>query len=674
MLATLADAPLQDGRLVYEPKYDGIRALVEVDVAPGRVRAASKARVVAPRVRIWSRLGNEKTMQFPEVVAALAAWSRTRRRSVVLDGEIVALDQAGLATGFQKLQDRIHLSVEKDIARLASERPVAFVAFDLLRTDGEDLRSLPLVERRKKLEAALARDVSHVLRISDFAVGDGTALYERARAQGWEGLIAKDARSIYRSGQRTMEWRKLKLVKRQELVIGGWTEPRRSRARFGALLLGVQEVKGLRYVGHTGTGFTEKELHRLGDLLMAREIATCPFLTRPASNERPHWVRPELVAEVKFAEWTDEGLLRQAVYLGLRDDVRSATVRREEKKSPPPHSTRPPSGDEQQDELTQALQELEQSKAGGGTLELAGGARVEVTSLRKKLWPKLGFTKGDLLRYYIAVAPYLLPVLSDRPLVMRRFPNGVDSAAFYQQRAPTEAPAGVRVEKVAADKEVPSRLVGGSLATLLYMTQIAAISQDPWFSRVRAIDDMDFAAIDLDPMPGATFSRVLDVARWTREELEALGVIGFPKTSGASGVHIYIPMPPGTSYEAGLLFCQIVATLVARKHPKAATVERSVKGRGRDSVYVDYLQNIRGKTLACAYSARASAFAGASTPLTWNEIADGVDTRDFTIRTLPSRLRSVGDLWSPLRLSKGVDLGAALDRAQLKHGKERGGR
>lgn len=710
MLATLADVPLQDARLVYEPKYDGIRALVEVAVpADGRAR-----------VRIWSRAGNEKTSQFPEIVAGLMAWAARRRCSVMLDGEIVAVDPAGTPMGFQRLQDRMHMTVGADLSRLSSKRPAVLIAFDLLLDDGADLRGLPLTERRARLEAALSGgERPDVLRVSQVAVGDGTALYRQAQEQGWEGLIAKVAASTYRSGQRGLEWRKIKLFKRQEFVIGGWTEPRRSRARFGALLLGEHQAgAGLRYVGHAGSGFTEKDLRRLGDLLDARAVADCPFTARPAANERPHWVKPDLVAEVQYFDRTDDGILRHAVYLGLRDDVSAAAVRREEKRgaeegtggggatgkprqpqkakakgmggrTPTATLTPTPTGPEtersvgapptaasgptpeQLGALLAALEAIEAAGAGGGSLQLPGGVRLDVTNLNKKLWPQLGITKGEMLRYYVRVAPYILPVVRDRPLVMRRLPNGIDAPAFYQQRGPAEAPPGVRVETLAGDQGVPSRLVGGSLATLLYMAQIAAISQDPWFSRVQSTADADFAAIDLDPGPGATFSRVLDVARWTREELDALGVIGFPKTSGVSGLHIYIPLPPGTAYASGMLFCQIVATLVAGKHPREATVERTVDRRAPDAVYVDYLQNIEGKTIACAYSARSSDYAGASTPLEWSEVAGPVDPRAFTIRTLPARLQVKGDLWAKLRLSKGVDLEAALDRVRAKHGKKR---
>jgi bifunctional non-homologous end joining protein LigD len=259
--------------------------------------------------------------------------------------------------------------------------------------------------------------------------------------------------------------------------------------------------------------------------------------------------------------------------------------------------------------------------------------------------------------------------VGDRPLVMKRLPDGIAGPSFYQHRAPDDVPPGVRAQPVPGDTDVPRRLIGGSLTTLLYMAQLAVLSQDPFFSRVQSPAVMDFAAIDLDPMDRATFARVLDVARWVRDELEGLGVTSFPKTSGASGLHVYIPLPPRTPYKAGMLFCQIVGELVAKKHPREATVERTVGKRDPTTIYVDCLQNIEGKTLACAYSARASDYAGASTPLTWDEVDAGVDPRDFTIRTLPARVRAVGDLWEALRTAPGIDLSAALERVHSRHGR-----
>lgn len=664
MLATLAEASLRDPQVVYEPKYDGIRTLIAVE--PGEA---------AGGVTILSRLGADKTSQFPEIVAALHRFRQTLKAPVILDGEIVALDAAGDPAGFQHLQGRIHLSDPAAIARRAREQPAAFVAFDVLRDGGEDLRPLPLGIRRARLERVLGSAGSPALRFSEFVPGDGTALYQRALERGWEGLVAKRLDSRYLAGRRTAQWRKLKIVKRQECVIGGWTEPRKSRAFFGALLLGVYEGEALVYVGHTGTGFSEAALARIAALLRPLERASCPFQTRPRTNERPHWVEPRLVAEVRFTEWTGDGILRHPAYIGLRDDVDPRTVRRDPMPvrrgltprwvgspvtgSPPRPSLRWPLQQDAREPLD-VIAQLEdiEGRGGKGTLRFPGGGRLDVSNLDKVLWPR-GITKGELMCYYAWVSPFLLPVVADRPLVMRRFPDGITGKGFYQQRAPRDVPRGVRVEGLAADRVVPSRLIGGSLITLLYMTQRAAISQDPWFSRVQSLDFPDYAAFDLDPMPGVSFGQVLDVARWIRDELEALGIPSVPKTSGARGLHVYVPMQSRTSYEAGRLFCQLVSTIVADSHPRTATVARAARARGR-KVYVDCLQNSRGKTLTSAYSARATEAASVSTPLTWQEVEGGVDPREFTIRTLPDRLRSVGDLWAALRASPGADLAGVL--------------
>jgi bifunctional non-homologous end joining protein LigD len=402
-----------------------------------------------------------------------------------------------------------------------------------------------------------------------------------------------------------------------------------------------------------GTGFDERELGRVMALLKPLEIKEPPFVERPAATEGVHWVRPQLVAQVKFTEWTADGHLRHPVYLGLRDDKKPGTVVREGGRTA---SRNPEPGPP---DLLAQLHALEAGRR-DGVLALPNGQHLSVTNLHKVFWPEPHLTKGDLFRYYVQVAPFLLPVLADRPLVLKRYPNGVTGTSFYQHRAPDDVPEGVRVEAI----ERP-QIVGGDLFTLLFTTQRAALSQDPWFSRVGHVDAADHVALDLDPPPGAPFARVLDVARWIHDELDAMGATGAPKTSGADGLHIYIPLPPGTPYDAGLLFCQIVATVVAQKHPKAATLERSIRARGT-RVYIDCLQNAAGKTLASAYSARASEFAGVSTPVTWREVEEGIDRRDFTITSVPGRLKRMGDLWSALRESKGVDLARAARRAEKK--------
>ena len=647
-----------------EPKWDGIRVIADVS---------------ARGARLWTRNGNDKAPQFPEIVGALTVLAADGG-PLVLDGEIVALDAKGNPAGFQHLQGRIHLTE----GEVPPDARTALIAFDILKDGATDYLDRPLHERRTALERVFSRTNTPVLRISDQVRGDGRALYKQAMEQGWEGLIAKHAASLYRPGKRSPDWRKIKLVHEQEFVIGGWTEPRHSRSYFGALLLGVYNGGDLVYTGHTGTGFNGKELARVWKLLKPLESATSPFTPKPKTNEHPHWVRPELVAQIKFTEWTADGKLRHPVYLGLRDDKKAADVTREKggrvrgssgrvrgsafkvqrsgvapraqtrRNTAPrtrnePRTLNPEPGTRS---LLEQLSALESARK-DGLLTLPDGDSLKVTNLHKPFWPQQKLTKGDLMRYYARVAPFVLPAVADRPLVMKRFPNGVAAQPFYQHRAP-EVPSGIRTQVVGVVEERP-QIIGGSLKTLLYMTQLAAISQDPWFSRVMHPEFADYAAFDLDPADGVPFARVLDVARWIRDELDALGAVGVAKTSGADGLHVYVPLPAGTPYEAGMIYCQIVAALVEQKHPKIATTERSVKSRGK-RVYIDCLQNILGKTLATAYSARASDYAGVSTPVTWQEVDEGFERRDFTIATTPSRFEAIGDLWAKLRKSRGVDL------------------
>jgi bifunctional non-homologous end joining protein LigD len=700
MLASIGDVPLASADFAYEPKYDGIRALVAIEPAPGTGRRRSPA-----RVRIWSRLGNEKHTQFPEVTAALGEAFAGLRTPLLVDGEIVAVDAAGLPTTFLDLQSRIHV---REPSHGEPATKVAFVAFDLLMEGTKDFRSRSLQERRALLERAFADRTGDAVRISEQAVGDGRALQARAHDAGWEGLIAKRIDSRYVSGKRTPDWCKLKLVRQQTCVIGGWTAPKGTRHRFGALLLGVHDDQGrLVHAGQVGTGFSGAELDRVWKRLQPVRSSTSPFINLPRPLQRSNWVRPTLVCEVKFTEWTHDGKLRHPTYLGMRDDViaesvtrepqsgglprvsaaslttrlqkPSAAVPRESKRrsadSPAPSRVRRSATSARAErETSQAADQIDgaallsqidaiESAGGNGALMLPGGGRLEVTNLRKVFWPALKLTKGDLFRHYARAAAVILPALAGRPLVMKRYPNGVDAKPFFQHRAADHLPPGVEMTMVEAGDGSRPHIVGGSLAALLYSSQLAAISQDPWFSRLPALDAMDAIAIDLDPPEGLPFRRVLDVALRVRDELAALGADGFAKTSGSRGVHVFVPMPHGTPFQAGLLYAQIVATMVARKFPRHATVERSIAARG-PRVYVDYMQNMRGKTLASVYSARANAWAGVSAPLSWTEVEAGLSPQDITIRTFPDRLNSAGDLWGALRQAKPADLRAVMKYAE----------
>jgi bifunctional non-homologous end joining protein LigD len=668
MLASIgSDVP--EGDWIFEPKYDGIRVL---------------AYCTKDEVLLITRNNLDKSRQFPEITEALRKVASSARRSLVLDGEIVAL--TGDAPGrFQGLQGRMHVTSDLAIAQHRKSSPAAIFIFDILMDGDEPLVHEPWEERRKRLEKRLAKRTSSIVRLVESQHGDGEKLLARARKEGWEGIIAKRTDARYEPGTRSRSWLKLKTDRQQEFVVGGWTEPRNSRQHIGAILLGYYDDEGeLVYAGHTGGGFSQKSLTEMYGLLEPLEQSKSPFTTTPKTNERPHWAKPKVVVEVRFNEWTADGKLRQPIFLGVRTDKAAGEIRREPEsvqagpaggavrrknagtkkaarksaaKSARSRSTKQVPGDAavrtlvKSAEAKRVLAQLDELCASErrGTVQFPGGRNLSVTNLDKVFFPAERYTKGDLLRYYTIVSGLILPAVKDRPLVLRRFPNGIKGPAFYQQKAQAETPGDVRVETVVNDAgEKQERMIGGELLTLLYTIQLGAISVDPWHSRVQNLDFADYAVVDLDPGPRAKFARVVDVALWVKEVLDELGLHAAVKTSGATGLHVYIPLPVRTPNDAATLVAQMIATRVAEEHPEEATIVRWVKQRGASTVYVDYLQNIRGKTLAGVYCARAREGATVSTPLSWDELDSSLDPRDFTIASAPERFAEVGDLWNPV--------------------------
>ncbi len=651
----------------FEPKYDGIRVL---------------AFVTDDEVSLITRNGKDKSEQFPEIVDALLDLAAKKKKPYVLDGEVVALID-GKPGRFQELQSRMHVKEAHLIERHRASSPSALILFDVLLAGSDVMVKEPWKKRRARLVKEIGKAANDVIRITESIEGDGKKMLDLAGKKGWEGIIAKQVDSIYEPGVRSRAWVKLKIELRQEFVVGGFTEPRNSRQHIGALLLGYFDGDRLIYVGHTGGGFTAEGLAETYRKLKPLEIDKSPFEEIPKTNEKAHWVKPKVVVEVKFNEWTGDGKLRQPIYLGTRDDKKATEVGREttsmQKKD---GSTKKTTGSSTGKNVTKSkarrrvyahrtletvdkpattavgkatarnresiiaqLDEIEKSGK-AGTLRIAPDVTLDVTNLGKIFFPKEKLTKGDLMRYYIKVAPFVLPVMKDRPLVLKRFPNGVASEAFFQQNA-GEPPSAVRTETIHTQGGSTNvRIVGGDLVTLLYTVQLGAISVDPWHARVQSLDHADYSIIDLDPGPRATFQRVVEVARWAKEAMDALGLHGALKTSGSSGLHIYLPLPPDTPNEAATLVAQIVATKVSEAHPKVATIERSVKARGATTVYVDYLQNIIGKTVAAAYSARANPDAMVSTPLEWGELDETLDPRNFTITNASERFAEAGDIWA----------------------------
>ncbi len=653
----------------FEPKYDGIRVL---------------AYATSDDVKLMTRNGKDKSQQFPEIVAALKKLSAQTQHSLVLDGEIVALIDSGPAR-FQQLQSRMHVKESHMIERHSSSTPAALILFDILMDGDEVLLQKPWSERRARLVKRVGKRVSDQLRITESVEGDGNKMLEKARREGWEGIIAKRIDSRYEPGTRSRNWLKLKIEFRQEFVVGGYTEPRNSREHIGALLLGYFDKDRFIYVGHTGGGFTRQGLEEMYRRLKPLEIKTSPFVETPKTNEKAHWVKPEVVVEVKFNEWTADRRLRQPIFLGVRDDKSAREVgleptsvqkksthtgsnakrparvsiaaRGRTTKSPPEKPERrstsaPARAKVDTTSIMSQLTAIEKAR-GDGTVDFGQGKALKVSNLDKVFFPKEKYTKGDVMRYYTRIAQFILPTIKDRPLVLKRFPNGIDGESFYQQKASETTPSGVRVEIIETDGgEKQPRYVGGDLLTLLYTIQLGAISVDSWHSRVQSLDYADYTIIDLDPGPRANFARVVQVGHWGKEIIDGFGLHAAIKTSGSSGLHIYLPLPPHTPNEAATLVAQMIATKVADAHPREATIERFVKARGAATVYVDYLQNIQGKTVAGPYCVRAKPGATVSTPLRWTELTDDLDPRDFHLGNAAERFEKIGDIWSEAMAKK----------------------
>jgi bifunctional non-homologous end joining protein LigD len=664
----------------FEQKYDGMRALAFVSPA---------------RSRLMTRNGKDKARQFPEVAAALGKLGRRLKRSVILDGEVVALVR-NRPGSFQSLQGRFHLKGAADIADAARSTPAAIVVFDILRDGRESLLEQPLSARRKRLERVL-RSPPAGIRISKSSP-NGARMIERARKEGWEGIIAKRNASPYVPGARSRDWLKLKLQHRAEFVIGGFTEPRRSRPFLGAILLGYFDTKGrLHYVGHAGGGFDRESLRALRERLDRLEQDRSPFVEPPRTNERAHWVKPKVVVEVKFAEWTSDKRLRQPIFLGVRDDKNAKDVHLEResvqrlagiasptrnsqsssrtrgvvRRAPPRQAhaaakskgkRTPKGGAASPSDVAAQLEQLERQHS-DGVLSFGGRKTLHVSSLDKVFFDDSGITKGDVMRYYARVAPVLLPLLDDRPLILKRYPNGIKGPSFFQQNAGTH-PAGVRVAEVATeDGKRAERIIGGDLLTLLYTVQLGTIAVHPWQSRLPTIEFADYSTIDLDPGKGVPFARVVELADRIRDELETLELKAALKTSGSRGLHIVLPLPARTSYAQSAALAEAIAARVTAKHADLATLERSIQRRPRGTIYVDAGQNARGKSVASAYSVRERAGAPVSAPLRWSDLRRTLRIEDFTIATMPRRLDSVGDLWGEELKRRNTT--RAIDRALM---------
>lgn len=619
MLAETAEAPFTDPAWLFELKLDGYRMLAEVSSGEARLR---------------TRSGRDAGRSFPEIVRALQALPF---RHLVLDGEVIALDDEGRPS-FQRLQQRARFLRPVEIREAGLKLPVVYYAFDLLGFEDRDLRSLPLRERKALLRRLLPEAGS--VAFLDHFEAEGERVFAEVQRMGLEGLVGKRADGPYRGG-RSAAWLKLRADRTGDFVVVGYTAPQGSRAGFGALQVADVVDGRLTYAGRVGSGFTAELIAETMAVLTdtTRETPACEGPVPLGSDTT--WVEPALVCEVRYKEWTDEGLLRQPVFLRFREDKLPEECHR------------------QDGVLPTELAEVEPEPARAPPTR-----EVPLTNLDKVFWPEDGYTKGDLVAYYRAIAPWLLPWLRDRPVVLTRFPDGIGGKSFFQKDAPAFVPEWIRTERMwseQARREI-DYFICDDEPSLLYLANLAAIPLHIWASRVGSLERPDWCVVDLDPK-GAPFTDVVRVALALHRLCEEIGLRHYVKTSGSTGLHVLVPLGRQMTYEQARAFAELLARVVVGMEPEVATITRAVHRR-EGKVYLDFVQNGHGRLIVAPFSVRPLPGAPVSMPLRWEEVTPGLDLRSYTIRTAPSRMDDLGaDPLVPL-LSELPDLMAALGALQ----------
>jgi len=656
MLATLVKQPPLGDDWLFELKHDGVRVIAY------RRGGTASGKETRPSVKLVSRSGRDQTALYPEIAAAVGELLCDQ---AILDGEIVALDEQGHSS-FQRLQPRM-AAHPREAERLRREIPVVAFLFDLMYLDGYDLCRVP-VERRKEVLAALLTDGPRILQYSDHVIGQGEEFFQLAAQLEVEGIVAKRLGSAY-SSRRSQQWLKIKRVQADEFVVGGYTKPMGSRPYFGALLVGLYDADGhLHFVTRVGSGFDDPMLASIFQELKAREVARSPFDPVPAIPDAT-WVKPELVCRVRYSEWTNDGGLRAPVFAGMVSGVVAGDYRLP--------AVREMSADEElesedgaADEVVESVTEISAdetpladdapsappatpaapSRRRARFADLAPGPKeVRLANPDKVLFPEDGITKRELFAYFEMVGPILLPYLKDRPLSLQRWPNGIHAASFFQKDAPDVLPPFVRTEPIEHDdgNKVIRYVVADNLETILWLANLTAFTIHPWGSRVGTLMNPDFMILDLDPK-SAPFAQVVQVALELKKLLDAIGLRGYPKTTGSSGLHIYVPLVPEYDYDQVRGFAEILGRILAARMPDVATIEMKVEKRG-NRIFLDHLRNQVGQTAAGPYVVRALPGAPVSAPLRWEEVdADRLTPRQFTIRNFAARLAEVGDLWRPV--------------------------
>ncbi len=650
MLATLADEPFNNDEWLFEIKWDGYRAVTYLKDG---------------EAKLLSRNQSAFTQKYFPVTEALQSLDF----NAVLDGEIIAIDENNLAN-FQLLQNWQNTPAQLQL----------FV-FDILWLEGYDVTAIPLIHRKDLLRKILPQD-HEIIKYSDHIAGEGKNFFDAAAKQGLEGIMAKKSNSLYKLNSRSESWLKIKVSLRQEVIIAGFTKPRNTRKFFGALILGIYNNEDLLYIGHTGGGFNYKSLEEVYEKLKPLIIDECPFVKSPKGNMPITWVQPKLVCEIKFSEWTKEKIARHPIFLGLREDknpkeihleksstTNSMVNKKAEQKKPvakkaatktiAKKSTKP------------AKKRTIKSKASGLTVSLENGKdqlatidgnELKLTNLDKLYWKKEKGSKLDLINYYLKMAPFVLPYMLNRPQSLNRHPNGIDEMNFYQKDMRGKAPewAQTHIDFSESTNQNVEYLVCANEATLIYMANLGCIEMHPWHSRTQSWQQPDWCLIDLDPDDKNTFEEVIQIAQVVKKLLDSIDVDSCVKTSGSSGIHIYIPLGAQYSYDQSKQLAELIVTLVHQELPDLTSIVRNPAKR-KGKIYLDFLQNREIQTAAAPYSLRPKRGMPVSTPLHWDEVKKGLTSTTYHINNIFDRVKTEGDLFKPV-LGKGINLANVLKK------------
>jgi len=652
MKATLVDEPFDDPNWIYEVKWDGYRAIATIN--KGEVELISR---------------NNKT--FNDKFYSIHKLLQKLKINAVLDGEILVLNDKGISD-FGALQNW----------RSEADGELIFYVFDILWYEGKSLMGLPLIQRLAILKDILPTDDDHIRQSKVFSAG-GIDFFNAAQRIGLEGIIAKKADSTYTSDLRSKEWLKIKIHQRQEVIIAGFTKNEGTSKSFSALVLAVYDGGELRYMGKVGTGFNDKVQKEMMEKFKPLITNKSPFEVEPDVDKpsrfrpkrmgaKPTWLKPELVCEVAYAEVTSDGVFRQASFKGMRIDKKAKDIVFEI-----PKETNETVKDIQMESKVET-QEIHAdvvsppknkdrktllNPTDETQVRKICGHEIKFTHLSKVYWPEDNVTKRDMFNYYYQVAEYILPYLKDRPMSLNRFPNGIHGSSFYQKDVQGKAPDWITktFPYTTSDGEHKEYLVGSDESYLLWMASLGCIEMNPWFSRVKSPDNPDYCVIDLDPDKN-TFDQVIAAALEVKKVLDAIGVPSYPKTSGSTGMHIYIPLDAKYTYDQSQMFAKIIVQLVHKQIPDYTSLERMVANR-KGKMYLDFLQNRPGATIAGPYSLRPKVGATVSMPLLWDEVKPGLTMKDFTIFNSIDRLKETGDLFKGV-LAKGIDLEKTIKKAQ----------